>query len=254
MKQIDIPNIFALTIDLEWAPEFAIKKVVDFLVEKKVKCTWFITHDSKEMRKLFLYPEFFEIGVHPNFLPNTTQGKNEDEIISNLLKIAPNAVSFRTHALYQHDYMYQKIIEKYNFKNDSSVILNDSPHIVPHKLCYSKGGKQLIRLPLIWEDDFNCYDNNAKWEFSEKTWSFPGLKIFDFHPLYLYLNINSMDGYEELKKQKDISKLSVEDVEPYINKEKGDWDFFAGFVDFLSKRKTYTIAKISEMYEKGELK
>ena len=45
-----------ITIDIDWASDEIIDHVSDILLSKKVKATWFITHDSPSIRKLVDYP------------------------------------------------------------------------------------------------------------------------------------------------------------------------------------------------------
>ena len=62
-----------ITLDIDWAPDFIIKKVDEILKEKGVKATWFVTHNSAYLNNLAKNKNY-ELGIHPNFLPNTTQG------------------------------------------------------------------------------------------------------------------------------------------------------------------------------------
>lgn len=213
-------NNFLLTIDVDWAKDSAIEKTMKYLIERKVKCTWFITHDSKAIRKLFSYPELFEVGIHPNFLEGSTQGNNKRDIVSNLLKIAPNAVSFRTHALYQSTPLLKMLREEFNLKNDCSLLLPGAKNLTKHKIYFSNKNKPLTRFPYLWEDDIHLYTPNAK-PFNEKNFNFKGLKIFTFHPEYIVKN----------------------------NKIKS---FFRMFVNYLSKTKTYTIEEYNEIKQRNE--
>ena len=58
--------------------------------------------------------------------------------------------------------------------------------------------KKLIRLPYFWEDDTHLiYNDSSDVEFYLKT---NGLKIFDFHPIHIFLNTENLDRYERSKK------------------------------------------------------
>ena len=56
------------------------------LVENNVKATWFVTHNSNHVKELAKI-DLFELGIHPNFSHDSTQGKNVGDILSNLKKI-----------------------------------------------------------------------------------------------------------------------------------------------------------------------
>ena len=69
-----------ITLDIDWAPDFIIKKVDEMLKERNIKSTWFVTHKSAHLKNLSKNRNY-ELGIHPNFLPNTTQGKTPKEIL-----------------------------------------------------------------------------------------------------------------------------------------------------------------------------
>jgi hypothetical protein len=57
--------------------------------------------------------------------------------------------------------------------------------------------RPLIRVPHIWEDDVHCA---CRWEWDVKAFiRNPGLKVFDFHPVHVFLNTESMDRYRAYK-------------------------------------------------------
>ena len=92
---------YALTIDIDWAPDFAIKKLADALIRHKVKCTWFVTHESPAIKELRNHSDLFELGIHPNFFPGSTHGNNEKEVLDYMVSIVPGAKTVRSHALLQ---------------------------------------------------------------------------------------------------------------------------------------------------------
>ena len=92
---------YILTFDIDWAPDWMIEQIAQVLIEKSVKSTWFVTHQSKAIEKLRQYDDLFELGIHPNLLNGSTHGKTEDDVLTHLKQIVPEAVSMRTHGLYQ---------------------------------------------------------------------------------------------------------------------------------------------------------
>lgn len=103
-----------ITLDCNWAPDFVIEDITNRLSDKKIKATWFITNKSPILKKL-KKNKLFELGIHPNFLPNSTQGKNFDQIMKNLKNIIPTAKTIRTHGLLQSTWMLSKF---HNSKKD----------------------------------------------------------------------------------------------------------------------------------------
>ena len=100
-----------ITIDIDWAPDFMIDYCMQILLVAQVKATWFITHKSPMLDKLRQYPDLFELGIHPNFYPNSSHGESEEAIIGYCMDLVPEARSMRTHGLCQSSYLLKKNIE-----------------------------------------------------------------------------------------------------------------------------------------------
>ncbi len=43
-------NEYLITIDTDWASDSIIAQVANFLIENEIKSTWFVTHESPEIR------------------------------------------------------------------------------------------------------------------------------------------------------------------------------------------------------------
>ncbi|MCX6250457.1 MAG: hypothetical protein NTX61_06875 [Bacteroidetes bacterium] len=152
-----ILNNYLISIDIDWAPDAAIDAMAKILIKKNIKATWFVTHNSPAIDRLKERKELFELGIHPNFLPNSTQGKSMKEIMDYVMAIVPYATSLRTHTLVQSSILLKDIVELYPITIDSCIFLRETPNIQPHVLYFKKNGKPLIRLPFFWEDDAEIY-------------------------------------------------------------------------------------------------
>lgn len=240
-------NESLLTFDIDWAPDFTIDYLIDYLIEKNIKSTWFITHDSPAIRRIIQREDLFEIGLHPNFLPMSTQGKNEDEVMEYLLKICPKSKLIRTHALYQSTFLLRKLVQKYKIETDVSLLLPHTPNLVPHNIHLGENLPKLIRVPYFWEDDIEMYNPNNNWNLKYSWFNFNGLKIFNFHPIHVYLNSHSVKNYELIKERESINNLAKEKCKQYINKtKKGVNDFFKELCNYISENQkiSYTISEI----------
>ena len=80
-------NNFFITIDCDWASAEMIIESAKLLIENNIKATWFVTDSNKGIDFLKGYPLLFDLGIHPNFMKNSTQGDSEKEIINSLFKI-----------------------------------------------------------------------------------------------------------------------------------------------------------------------
>jgi len=232
-----------LTLDTDWAPDFVIDYVSTIIQKFKIKTTWFITHDSPVIQQLIDNP-LYEIGLHPNFKNNSTQGNGIDDILKNLKKIAPNAKSIRTHGLLQSSEILLKF-HQYEIDTDVSLFLEHEPFLKPH---YSKY-LRLIRIPYFWEDDDEMAEKCSFHDTLNQYSQIPGLKIFDFHPIHIFLNSKTFDNYEKVKSTRypniDETKLLT-----YRNNDFGVGTFFKLFLEYLKNKNTFTINDISRSFSK----
>jgi hypothetical protein len=82
-------NQYVTTFDMDWASDFMIEETIDVLLQHRIKGTYFITHDFPALAKLQAHPDLFEIGIHPNFLPGSSHGTREREVLRELKNVAP---------------------------------------------------------------------------------------------------------------------------------------------------------------------
>ncbi len=190
-------NSIVLTLDIDWAPDFMIDFAAEQLISHNVKATWFITHDSPAVKRLGDYPYLFELGIHPNFLPGSTHGQTPEEVLSHCMQLVPDAVSMRTHALIQSSPLLAQIMKETSIKRDVSLFLPYHPNLQP--VSYWWEGRHLLRIPYFWEDDVEMQQPEPNWHFDSRFCG--GVKIFDFHPVHVYLNSKNMMPYETLKQK-----------------------------------------------------
>jgi hypothetical protein len=186
-----------LTFDVDWADESITQPIIESLLEKQIKSTWFITHDSSILETLRQNPRYFELGIHPNFYPNSTQGESEDEIVQNLLNLVPEAKVVRTHGVYQSG-RHLAMLTKYNsLLIDSSIFLPEMQNIEPITHLTPHGS--IKRLPVFWADDYEMLKDKTNWNVSKNIFG-NGLKVFLFHPIHLHLNTPGYNFYEKSKR------------------------------------------------------
>lgn len=185
----------ALTIDVEWAPEFVIEWMVGQVKSAGVKATWFATHDSEAIRALDRDPHQ-EVGLHPNFFPGSTQGTTMEEVMTGLMNIYPRARGVRSHAFLdstRHQLYYRDLGIEYI----SNIILWGLPSR-PYRIQWIG----LSQLPISWEDDVAClYMRSAGCDVADSGKEKESY-VLNFHPLYCYLNEGAgMKGYLNLRQR-----------------------------------------------------
>ena len=209
-----------ITLDIDWAPDYAIDFAAGILIEAQVKATWFVTHNSPAIARLRKYPHLFELGIHPNFLSGTTHGVTESEILSHCMDLAPEARVVRTHGLFQSSNLLEKIIEETPISVDVSLFLPHAAALMP-VVYYWPSGKQLVRLPYVWEDDFEMARPDGIWDLGSMIERSSGLVIMDFHPIHVFLNSKTLETYRSVRSMGHLADLSEDFVHSYVEKGHG---------------------------------
>jgi len=241
-------SLAAITFDTDWAPDFAIEHVARELISRRIKSTWFITHQSPAIQRLFAHTDLFEFGIHPNFLPGSTHGADHAAVLRHLRTLVPDAKAVRTHGLVQSTPLLHLMAADFGIEIDVSLFLPGASHLRPHALhLYDQA---LTRIPYFWEDDVEAYTPRRSWNLSDSRYHVAGLKIFNFHPMYTYLNCDNMDGYARLKRVKHLPELDAHACRPYVNSGAGTHSFFRQLVDLIEKgqERSFTISEIAALW------
>jgi hypothetical protein len=223
-----------ITLDIDWAPDWIIEETVSILIENKIKATWFITHRTKAIDRLQNKPELFELGLHPNCLPGSTHGNSEDEVLTHIRSLLPQAVSMRTHGLYQSSNFLRKAAKDFGVKNDVSLLLPGMHNIKPFQL--KLGNVVLNRVPYFWEDGLEMLDERPSWSLSDPKHHGPGLKVYNFHPVHIFFNCPDSKHYSKVKAYcHDLRYLSPDDAKNFVYRGEGTKNFFLELVTYLSR-------------------
>ena len=164
---------------------------------QSVKVTVFATHQSRLLGQL-RGNKFVEIGLHPNFNPllsgNATGVKsNFKSIVSELKDYFTDATSVRSHSLCFGS-LIQTAYEELGISHDSSVIIpyqNNSKPLFPWKMWDG-----LIRVPYLFCDYVTAMTTDAN---IKQLANLTGLKVFDFHPIHIFLNTENLQRYERTR-------------------------------------------------------
>jgi hypothetical protein len=220
-----------LTFDVDWAPDFAIDAVAEELVTREIKATWMITHASPAIDRLREHPDLFELGIHPNFLPGSTQGGTAEEVLDHCMALVPEATTMRTHALVQSSPLLRTVIERTPVRCDASLFLLEAPDVTPVLFPASMGS--MLRVPYVWEDDIEMLADEPTWSL-ERFLGRPGLQVLDFHPALVYLNAVDMAPYRRLTEAGPLAETSVESAASLVQDGSGPRTFLAEVIDHLA--------------------
>jgi hypothetical protein len=206
-----------LTFDIDWAHDEVLSDTVAIVEKAGVAATWFATHDTPVLEHI-RQNQTFELGIHPNFNflmeGKDTNGINAGDVVDRMMQIVPDAKSVRSHSVTQSSVLMDV------FK--SAGITHDVNHFIPYhtgielKPWIMWNG--LCRVPYSWEDDVYVSPesevNNNYLSPSQVALRIKGLKVFDFHPIHVFLNTESLDRYERTRplhqKPKELIKHRYE--------------------------------------------
>lgn len=185
-----------LTLDIDWASDDVLNDTINLVEKNDVKATWFITHKTKVLDRLKENPKF-ELGLHPNFnfLMNSDyrNGADASEVLKRIIDIIPTAKSIRSHAMTQSSYL----LDLFN-KNG---LIYDCNHYIPEQINIElkpwKLWNNIIKVPYFWEDDINCVSMEKTP--IEQLVKRNGIKVFDFHPIHVFLNTERIERYNTAK-------------------------------------------------------
>ena len=210
LKNENWENEIFLTFDIDWASDEVINDSLEVIEKYGIKSTWFVTHDSPILERL-KDNKNIELGIHPNFnfLLNGDfrNGRNAEEIVDKLLEIVPNANCVRSHAMTQSSGLLELFYNK-GLTHDCNHFIPEQTEIILKPWSIWNG---LIKVPYFWEDDINCVSENRT--AINDLVNRKGIKVFDFHPIHVFLNLENIDRYYQIRDfQKETDKLL-----PYIN-------------------------------------
>lgn len=225
---------YAITLDIDWVPDWIIDDVAEALTTHAVSATWFATHQSPAIQRLQDNP-LFEVGIHPNFRPGSTHGTTEEDVLGHMMKLFPDATSMRTHSLVQSTPMLKLACEM-GIATDVSLFVPGQSHLVPHALHF--GSAKLMRLPFFWEDDLAFDAPNETWTLDESPG--PGLKVCNFHPVHIVLNSADGSAYGKLRSNGGPDAWTRDAVEKARHAGTGTDDLFRAVLRTMDNSRTVT--------------
>jgi hypothetical protein len=218
------------TFDLDWCSDEVLSYTLDLIEKYNVKAIFFVTHKTKLLERMRKNPNI-ELGIHPNFnfLLNGDfrYGKNINEVIKYYKDIIPEAKSVRNHSITQNSIILDGFY-KYGLKYDFNIFIPFTSNIKLKP--YKDEVSGLIRVPYFWEDDVHCI---SEWDWDIKKFlNYEGLKVFNFHPIHIFLNTEKIERYENAK----LYLQNYKELKKFVNKKKyGIKNFFLDLIENIKK-------------------
>lgn len=224
----ELKNKVFITFDLDWCSEEILDYTLNIVEKNKISASFFVTHNTQLLNRMRNNDQI-ELGIHPNFNNlldgNYQYGRNVDEVIEHFKNIVPESLSVRSHSLTQSSNILNSF-EKFGLKFECNTFVPFSSNIQIYP--YRHWTKNLIKVPFFWEDDLSCIYG---WEYNVKNFlSYEGIKVFNFHPIHVFLNTKNLDTYY---KSKEWQHKKI-DLEEYRNQDYGTYNFLMDLIK-LSK-------------------
>ena len=214
-----------ISFDIDWCSDEVLSYTLDIVEKYNIKATFFVTHETKLLERMRNNPNI-ELGIHPNFNPllngDFRYGKNINEVIKYYKNIVPEAVSVRSHSMTQNSHILDSF-EKAGLIYDSNTFVPYSSDIELKP--YKHWTKKLIKVPYFWEDDVHfimSWGGNA-----DRFVKHKGLKVFDFHPIHIFLNTENIDRYENSR----VVHRDFEKLKEYVFAGYGTRSFLIDLID-----------------------
>lgn len=190
----DFEHTVFFTLDIDWAHDVVLNACMELFVRAGIKATFFATHATPLLDTLRSSP-LFEVGLHPNFnfllQGDHRYGSTHSEVLDHYRRIAPEAVSVRSHSLVQGSQILGDFIRS-GFRFDANLLIPWRSGIALKPIQHWDDA--MTRVPYCWEDDTHIVYGDS-WD-PDAVLRHPGLKVFDFHPIHVFLNTESLDRYE----------------------------------------------------------
>jgi len=189
------------TVDVEWAHPQVLAPLVAAFDERRLPATFFCTHPNIEVPG-------HERGLHPNFRRNGQPVQSlrkrlgdaaflalDDVQVAQLVleearSFAPEARGLRTHSLFFAS-EYVSLYAGHGLVYDCSYLM--------HRVAGLQAGLRepgLALLPTYFMDHAELLRRKPSFRLQDLDLEAPGLKIFDFHPNMVYLNVQCDEDYQ----------------------------------------------------------
>ena len=142
-------------------------------------------------------------------------GKSYSEVIDYYEELLGRKKLFRSHSLTINSYIKSEIANRgYTINSNEFIPFSSNIELKPYI-----DFNDVISIPHYWEDDLCMIKDNGfnLYEILDKK----GLKVFDIHPIHIFLNTENMKRYEsarpyfqnlkELKKYANIKSYGTRD-------------------------------------------
>jgi hypothetical protein len=184
-----------LSFDIDWAHDEVILDCYNLVSNYSIDSTWFVTHETDALNTLRL-DKRIELGAHPNFNDllsgSAMAGETSNLVVRKSRELVPEATTIRSHSLTQSERILDQFLDNgyIRFCNLFIPYLNEM-QVFPYSLW--SGG---IIIPHRFQDNASLRIGES---LPERQTLNMGLHVFDFHPIHVFLNTESLERYERTR-------------------------------------------------------
>ena len=186
--------MIAISMDLDWASDEVLRDSLSLLQAAGARATFFLTHRPD------VSLDGHETAIHPHFATLDLEGHLRER-----LTLFPGAVGTRSHALFD-TYRLQTHYAQVGIRYQSNVVQYLQAGLRPYAI-----SPWVTEVPIFFMDNIDILmrGSSGASRIADLGLERPGLKVFDFHPIHVFLNTDSLERYEAAKPyQRDIERLS----------------------------------------------
>lgn len=231
-----------ISIDIDWACEYAISMTLSYFLERGIAVTVFSTHDSKFIANQL---GVLEVGLHPFFDELSSHGSDDLAVATHVNQLPHNLKAFRCHRFQCSNSSYT-LMRDLGFKISSNVC-TDLEVVSPFKNRF-----QMLEIPIYMEDGgflFNQHSMDVSGTPMDR-FSAPGTKVIVLHPMHFAINTPNWEYMTRIKRQtsrKIWRNLSSDDIKALQHSGKGIRDFVQHVI--ANANRFTTIGELANRYQ-----
>jgi hypothetical protein len=184
-----------LTFDIDWTSDEVIGDTLNLVKDAEVAATFFVTHQTPVLDELRQCKDI-ELGLHPKFaklLDGTAQSQSAKFVLGELQKLVPEALSIRSHSVVQSSRLTGLFVQ-HGLSHESNIYI---PYWTGINVKPWRSDEGIIHVPYCFSDELVCIGSEPVTQtVLRRLISSEGLKVFNFHPIHVFLNTESLDRYE----------------------------------------------------------
>jgi hypothetical protein len=197
------PHTLCFTVDVEWAADEVLADVRALFDQYGVRATFFVTHANVKTpgHERALHPNFRRNGDTYRLLREASGGEaalTDEEVHTHVLKttltFAPEAKGLRAHSLHYDSTLlplYRRLGLEYDCSYQLPLVEGLRPFWKHH---------DILEIPTFYGDHFDVLTGATEFAVDRLRLDRPGIKVFDFHPNFVFLNARSNETYLSTKK------------------------------------------------------